>query len=56
MKISARREIYWNRWKNRETEERSGPLKQKGLKMKGMATIREKREIQWNRSQRIMQW
>jgi hypothetical protein len=29
----------------------SGPLKQKGLKMKGMTKIREKRGIQWNRSQ-----
>jgi hypothetical protein len=51
MTISARREIYWNRWKNRETEKRSGQLKQKGLKMKGMVAIREKRGIQWNRSQ-----
>jgi hypothetical protein len=36
---------------NRDVGKGSGPLKKKGLKMKGMTAIREKRGIQWDRSQ-----
>jgi hypothetical protein len=51
MTIRARREIKWNRKQNRETGKGSGPLKQKGLNMKGITAIREKMGIQWDRSQ-----